>query len=156
MTVYGGIVFRVVTPGDVRDESLDADAVMPDFRTEYLCADSTPPKWTLNRDEAYRFPKHGDAVARAGTIGNCHATVARDPNAPEHDGEPSEWRAPAESPEVAMRARRECQEAKRAKIKRARPADGRRNRLAALRAAAARGVARENREPLWYQKGDME
>jgi hypothetical protein len=165
--MYGGVIFRVVLPGTERDFSLDELAVMQDFRTEYLSEDSDPPKWTLHRDQAFRFPSHADAVALAEKIpGHCHVTVARDPAGPDDavvaeiflaaDSASPRERDVSEEPDQGGGRAARISKAKRPgkKIVRS-PAGAPADRLASLRAAQARGVDRESREPFWYEKGDM-
>ena len=74
--IYGGKVFRVVTPNHPGCPKLD-EAGAPAIRTEYLTG-TEPLTWGLSRASAFFFPRHLDAVNLAKDIPHCHATVATD------------------------------------------------------------------------------
>lgn len=70
--IYGGLIFRVVTPNYPGDPAFDS---FGPIRTEYL-AQTEPRTWTMSRDQAFFFPRHLDAVNVARTIPHCHPAVA--------------------------------------------------------------------------------
>lgn len=75
--IYGGRIFRVVTPNHPGCPLLEA-AGAPPIRTEYV-ATVDPLTWCLDSASAFFFSRHLDAVKVAASIPHCHATTATTP-----------------------------------------------------------------------------